>query len=138
MIGSKRGPYEIWEEIGRGGMAAVYRVYQTSVDGEVAIKVILRSIALEEQARSDSNFDPRADIYSLGIVLFEALTGQLLFVSDIPMDVIMKQINEPAPRVCDRNPSLPLELNAVLAQALEKDRDKRYMSMNEFVEAASI
>lgn len=38
MIGSKLGPYEIREEIGRGGMAAVYRAYQSSVDREVAIK----------------------------------------------------------------------------------------------------
>ena len=88
-----------------------------------------------EQAKGDSTIDARADIYSLGIILFEALTDQLPFTSDIPMDVIMKHINEPAPLVCNRNPSLPLELNGVLSRVLAKNREQRFSSVNEFVEA---
>ena len=51
------------------------------------------------------------------------------------MDVIMKHINEPAPLVCNRNPSLPLELNGVLSRVLAKNREQRFSSVNEFVEA---
>jgi len=50
MIGSKLGPYEIREEIGCGGMATVYRAYQASIDREVAIKIISKSITTDEQA----------------------------------------------------------------------------------------
>src|SRR5579859_2282686 len=47
MIGSKLGQYELIEEVGRGGMAAVYRAYQSSMDRFVAVKVIYRSIAAD-------------------------------------------------------------------------------------------
>ena len=48
MLGSKLGPYEIREEIGRGGMATVYRAYQPTVDRDVAIKVITKAIAHDD------------------------------------------------------------------------------------------
>src|SRR5215468_9748034 len=50
MIGSKLGPYELLEEIGRGGMATVYRAYQPNVDRFVAVKVIHRSVALDTKS----------------------------------------------------------------------------------------
>ncbi|MBC8170664.1 MAG: protein kinase, partial [Anaerolineae bacterium] len=50
MIGTKLGPYEIREEVGRGGMATVYRAYQSNVDRDVAIKVIHGNIAGDSQA----------------------------------------------------------------------------------------
>ncbi|HEX2622740.1 MAG TPA: protein kinase, partial [Phototrophicaceae bacterium] len=50
MIGKKLGPYEIREEVGRGGMATVYRAYQPNVDRDVAVKVIHNNIAGDSQA----------------------------------------------------------------------------------------
>src|ERR1700730_7328327 len=47
MIGSKLGPYELLEELGRGGMATVYRAYQPNIDRFVAVKVIHRSVATD-------------------------------------------------------------------------------------------
>jgi serine/threonine-protein kinase len=50
MLGSKLGPYELIEELGRGGMATVFRAYQPNVDRYVAVKVIHRSISLDSKA----------------------------------------------------------------------------------------
>jgi len=47
MLGSKLGPYELIEEVGRGGMATVFRAYQPNVDRFVAVKVIHRAVALD-------------------------------------------------------------------------------------------
>ena len=50
MIGTHLGPYELQQEVGKGGMATVYRAYQTSVDRYVAVKVIHKNIAGDEVA----------------------------------------------------------------------------------------
>src|SRR5215510_12414286 len=50
MIGNKLGPYELLEELGRGGMATVYRAYQPNVDRFVAVKVIHRSVASDSKS----------------------------------------------------------------------------------------
>ena len=50
MIGTRLGPYEILEEIGKGGMATVFRAYQPSIGRYVAIKVIHRAIATDDRA----------------------------------------------------------------------------------------
>jgi len=50
MIGTRLGPYEIIEEVGKGGMATVYRAYQPAVDRCVAVKVLHQSIANDPQA----------------------------------------------------------------------------------------
>src|SRR5438105_15754468 len=50
MIGTKLGPYELIEEVGHGGMATVFRAYQPNVDRFVAVKVIHRSVSLDNKA----------------------------------------------------------------------------------------
>src|SRR5512136_1299237 len=50
MSGNKLGPYELLDELGRGGMATVYRAFQPNVDRFVAVKVIHRSVAADKQA----------------------------------------------------------------------------------------
>lgn len=267
-IGAKLGPYEIREEVGRGSMAAVYRAYQASVDREVAVKVILNSVARDrgaiqrfqrearlvarlehphilpiydfdggheppyivmrfidggslkevmsqgklsldqvgyliwqvgsaldyahrqgivhrdlkpsnimidhegnafitdfgiaritqgeathltlsgvivgtpaymspEQATGESDVDARADIYALGVILFEMLTGELPFTADTAQGVIVKHIIEPAPRPSEKRNDLPPEIDQVMARTLAKDRNQRYATMDEFMEAVS-
>ena len=53
MIESKLGPYEIREEIGKRGMATIYRAYQASIERKVAIKVISKSISGDDHAVRD-------------------------------------------------------------------------------------
>ena len=79
--------------------------------------------------------DHRVDIYSLGIVFFEMITGKIPFEADTPFSVMMKHVNDPIPRPSDIVPDLPEEVEKVLFKALEKNPDDRYQSMGEFAEA---
>jgi CheY-like chemotaxis protein len=78
-----------------------------------------------EQA-SGRPVDARADIYSIGIIAFEALTGQLPFTGDSPIAVAMKQINDPVPDLLAQQPDVPAGLRSVVMKALRKDPAKRY------------
>lgn len=259
MIGTKLGPYEILEEIGKGGMAAVYRARQPSVDRDVAIKAILKGIAgdpgavqrfqreakliarLEhphilpvydfdggheppyivmryldggtlkdvmaqgllphgeiahlfsqvcsaldyahrqgivhrdikpsnilidregnafvsdlgiaritggerrgkaitetgaiigtpdymspEQAQGMDDVDHRTDIYALGVMLFEMLTGELPFSGGSGLQMLMMHIQNPVPSVLPLKPELPEALDSIVQQAMAKDRQSRY------------
>ncbi len=81
--------------------------------------------------------DERSDIYSLGIVLFEMLTGVVPFDSPIPTALVVKQIYEPPPRPRDLNPSISPEVEAVVLRALEKWRDARPQTAGEMVRELS-
>jgi serine/threonine protein kinase/tetratricopeptide (TPR) repeat protein len=263
MIGTRLGSYEITEEIGRGGMATVYRAYQPSMDRHVAIKVIrgsllgeavgrdrfqrearvvarlehphllpvydfdgehdppfivmrfleggtlkqvmeagplpaeeiiytLRQAALAldyahrqgvvhrdlkpsnimidregnvfvadfgiarvsdapreltgtgivvgtpgymapEQARGKAEVDGRADVYSLGVIVFEMLAGRGPFERESPLDELMAHIQEPAPDVRQLNPALPEQISPVLQRALAKEPAQRYPTAGELV-----
>jgi serine/threonine protein kinase len=87
-----------------------------------------------EQATAKS-VDKRADIYSLGIVLYEMLTGRKPFVADTPMAVLIKQATEPLPRPKQFAPNLPDAMEKVLFKALAKQPENRYQSMEEFAAA---
>ena len=70
--------------------------------------------------------DNRSDIYSLGIVLFEALTGAVPFQGETPASVLMKQVASAPPPALSLNPDLPPAIEAVLNKALAKDPNDRY------------
>jgi len=69
--------------------------------------------------------DARADLYSAGVVLFEALTGRLPFDAGTPMLLIARLLQEEAPRARSVEPSVPEELDALIAQLLAKKPDAR-------------
>jgi serine/threonine protein kinase len=88
-----------------------------------------------EQALGEKNVDGRSDIYSLGVVLFEALSGQLPFNSDTPMGVAIAHIQEPVPSLLDRNPNLPRPFEAVIRKTMEKRPADRYQTAGELSHA---
>jgi serine/threonine protein kinase/predicted ATPase len=263
MIGNRLGPYEITEEIGKGGMATVYRAYQPSMDRHVAVKVIrssmigdklgrdrfqrearvvaklehphllpvydfdgehdppfivmrfleggtlkqvmeaeplpasemiytLRQVALvldyahrqgvvhrdlkpsnimidregnafvadfgiarvsdaprdltgtgmvvgtpgymaPEQARGKAQVDGRADVYSLGVIIYEMLAGRGPFERESPLEELMAHIQEQPPDVRQFNPALPEGVSPVLRRALAKEPAQRQTTAGELV-----
>src|SRR3954447_26748412 len=83
-----------------------------------------------EQARGEK-VDARSDVYSLGCVLYEILTGEPPFVGDSPVAVAYQHVREDPVPPSQKNPSLSPELDAVVLKALAKNPDKRYQTAAE-------
>ena len=86
-----------------------------------------------EQARGEAA-GPQADVYALGIVLFEMLTGKLPFEGENSVAVAHKQIYDPPPLPSHFNPEVPPELDALVLRCLAKDLARRYQSATELIE----
>jgi serine/threonine protein kinase len=86
-----------------------------------------------EQAQGEG-IDGRSDIYGLGVILFEMLTGQQPFHGDTPMSVVVKHITDPVPHILDVKPDLPNDLEEVVEKAMAKDRDDRYQTVKALAE----
>jgi serine/threonine-protein kinase len=80
--------------------------------------------------------DERADVYALGCVLYECLTGTRPFERDSELAVIFAHLNEPPPKPTDVRADLPAAFDEVIAIALAKDPDERYSSCGELAAAA--
>jgi eukaryotic-like serine/threonine-protein kinase len=85
-----------------------------------------------EQCEGNREIDRRADIYSLGVVLFEMLTGKLPFGGKGYGEVLLKHMTVPAPAARSVVPSLSPALDAILYRALAKDPAERFQTMAEF------
>ena len=82
------------------------------------------------------DIDGRADVYSLGCVLFECLAGTRPFDRESELSVVFAHLNEPPPRLSDLRPELPAAFDDVFVTALAKSPGERYSSCGELVEAA--
>src|ERR687895_580089 len=87
-----------------------------------------------EQARGDA-VDARSDIYSLGCVLYEMLSGRAPFTGDSAVSIAFRHVNDRPDPPSAHHPGIPPELEAVTMRALEKDPARRHQSAEEFRQA---
>ena len=78
--------------------------------------------------------DAKSDLYSLGVVLYEMVTGRVPFDADTPVSVALKHMQEkPVPPI-ELNPAIPQSLNDLILKAMEKDPNMRYSTATEMIE----
>jgi serine/threonine protein kinase len=84
---------------------------------------------------SGVKIDHRTDIYSLGVMLYELVVGEVPYTAETPMAVVVKHIVDPLPMPRDRNPDVPERLQQVILKALAKNPDDRFNHAGEIVSA---
>jgi serine/threonine protein kinase len=86
-----------------------------------------------EQAAGDKEIDGRSDLYSLGVVAYQMLTGELPFAAATTASMLMKHLTERAPPVEHKRPEVPPDFAATVMTLLEKEPERRFPSAASFV-----
>jgi serine/threonine-protein kinase len=88
-----------------------------------------------EQCEGKGLIDHRSDVYSLGIVMYELLTGAVPFPGEGFGEVLVKHLTQEPPKPTTVNPNLPPALESIVLHAIEKDRNRRFQNMTELMAA---
>jgi eukaryotic-like serine/threonine-protein kinase len=121
---AKLTDFGISRQLEQDGMTATGRVLGTT------------DYVAPEQAMG-REVDPRSDVYSLGVVLYEMLVGQVPFQADSQVGVAMKHVNEELPDVQRRRPEVSATVALVVERATAKDPAKRYQHVGEMIDDLS-
>jgi serine/threonine-protein kinase len=88
-----------------------------------------------EQVQADEELDGRSDIYALGVITYEMLTGELPYKANTPMGLALKHVTDPVPRILDKKGDLPEQVQGVIQRAMAKSRNGRYRTAAELAQA---
>ncbi|PJF24789.1 MAG: hypothetical protein CUN53_16065, partial [Phototrophicales bacterium] len=88
-----------------------------------------------EQGMGEPNITPQADIYSLGVMVFQMASGQLPYTAETPMAIVLRHINDVVPRASAFNRALTPEFDRIIAKAMAKKPEDRYQTATEFADA---
>lgn len=91
-----------------------------------------------EQVRGQQSLDGRSDVYGLGVVFFQALTGQYPFRATTPMGTAVAHIMDDIPHIVAARPDLPPETDLIITKVLAKNRDNRYQTAQAFAEEVQL
>ena len=87
-----------------------------------------------EQA-TGKDIDGRSDVYGLGVIVYQMLSGQQPYNADTPMGVAIKHVTEPVPEILTVNPSLPYDVDQIIRSSMAKDKTKRYATALDLAKA---
>ena len=131
------------QRVDKGALVKVLDFGLSKVIGPNAKARLTRDLAImgtpeymsPEQLRSSADVDTRADLWSLGVILFELLTGQTPFQAPSMPEVCALVLHEPPRSLLELAPDVPEALVAVIERCLEKEPDRRFQDVASFAEA---
>ncbi len=91
-----------------------------------------------EQIHGESTLDGRSDIYALGVIFFQLLTGRVPYIADTATKILMKHIMDPVPDLRQIRPDLPQECQDVITKAMAKKPEQRFGSADEMASAVTV
>ena len=112
-------------------------VYLTSATTDLTGSAVIGtpSYMIPEQVRSDPNLDGRSDVYALGVILFEMLTGHVPFNAATPLSAALKHLTDPIPSIHSIRPDLPDKVESIINKAMAKDPEWRYDNASDLAQA---
>jgi serine/threonine-protein kinase len=126
-----------WAKVLDFGIAKIQQSIHETDPGLTAPNLIIGTpqYMSPEQCSEASVLDARSDIYSFGVIIYEALTGHVPFTGDSPTAIMLKHLQEPPPSVLDERKDLPAGVGRVVARALAKRPEDRYQKAVELADA---
>ncbi|MFN8400669.1 MAG: WD40 repeat domain-containing serine/threonine protein kinase [Anaerolineales bacterium] len=106
----------------------------STVDNMTGSAIIGTPAYMAPEQASGEAVDGRVDIYAMGVILYEMVTGKQPYTADTPLGLAIKHVTEPVPRILEANPNLPTWMQKVISTAMAKNPEDRFSSAVELVE----